>query len=65
MTVRELVMYDMDTMFKLVDASKVGYMSRPNVLIECDKNVARVEYGNMNVMHFEVTGKRKMTLYVK
>ena len=65
MTVKELVMYDTDTMFKLVDASKAGYFAKPVVLIECDKNVARVQYGNNTVVHFEVTGKRKMTLYIK
>ena len=68
MTVYDFTKYDVgSTMFKLVDATKPGYMTRPdeNELMTGDKNAVRVRYGRMEVLHFEVTGKKKMTLYVR
>jgi len=52
-------------MFKLIDANKQGYFSDPFELLTGDKNAVRVHYGRKEVVHFEVTGKNKMTLYIR
>ena len=52
--------------FKAVDATKVGYMLKPSVLIEADKNVLWKEYGNYDVVGFDVEKRGKtITLYIK
>ena len=53
-------------LFKTVDATKVGYMSKPSVLVEADKNVLGKEYGNYDVVGFDVEKRgRTITLYIK
>lgn len=66
MTVKEFVSLDLaGQMFRLVDADRQGYMSCPKTIIEADKNVVRVRFGERIVVGFENASKKTMILYVK
>ena len=69
MTVTEFTRMDNGgVMYKLVDATRRGYLTDPDsamLLNGVDKNVARVRYGNYTLVSFHVTGKNKMTLYIR
>ena len=65
MTVNEIIKISGGTMFRLVDASKVGYMTYPEVIIEGDRNVVGIRYGKFSVVHMEAHKKNGLTLYIK
>lgn len=66
MKVMDFVKYDVgSTIFQLVDATKVGYFTNPEILFEGDKNAVRVKYGRMEVLHYELKTGRKIALYVR
>lgn len=66
MTVTEFTKLDATgTMYKVVDADKVGYRTNPTILIDADKNVIREIYGNRIVVGFEIVSKKSMMLYTK
>lgn len=55
-----------DNYFAIVDANRQGYVSTPRVLIEGDKNVVRKEeYGDREVIGFDVKTKKTILLYTK
>ena len=52
--------------FKVVDARKIGYMSFPVVLLAgADKNVVGSAYGSWELVGFEPSGKKTITIYVR
>ena len=70
MTVTEFTQMDNGgVMYRLVDASKRGYMTDPQsaeIYSGGDKNSAvRTRYGHMTVISFDITGKNKVTLHVR
>lgn len=52
-------------MFRIVDASKVGYRTRMEVEYEADKNAVTSWYGDWSVVGFEAVGKNKTVIYAK
>lgn len=67
MTVKEFVKLDMGGLiFKVVDATRNGYMVKPYALAEADKNVLKRDYGNYEIVGFDIEGRRRVgVLYVK
>lgn len=66
MVVRALLSKDRgNTMYRVIDANKQGYMTSPVTLIEADKNVVRDRYGDSDLVGFAPIGKNKIALYVQ
>ena len=65
MTVRDIVKLSGGAMFRLVDASVVGYMSHPKIIVEADRNVVLRSYGEFEVVPLEAFKRNGITLYVK
>lgn len=66
MKAKDFVRLDASGMiFRVVDASKPGYMAKPCVLVEADKNVVTTNYGECEIVGFENASKRTMIIYVK
>lgn len=66
MVVRALLSKDKgNTMYRVIDASKQGYMTSPVTLIEADRNVVGDRYGDNDLVGFTPIGKNKMALYVR
>lgn len=51
-------------MYRVIDATKQGYMTSPVVLIEADRNVVIERYGHAYLEGFAAIGKNKIALYV-
>lgn len=51
--------------YRLVDANRIGYMLHPYILIEADRNVVIKEYGEYEVVGFEIASKKTLILYIK
>jgi len=50
----------------VVDATRNGYMVKPYALAEADKNVLKRDYGNYEIVGFDIEGRRRVgVLYVK
>ena len=65
-TVTEFTRLSVDNIyFEIVDATLRGYMTSPKVLITADKNVVRKQYGDREVVGFELKTKKTITLYAK
>lgn len=53
-------------MFMVVDARKTGYMVCPVVLLAgADRNVVKSAYGTWELVGFEPSGKKTITIYVR
>ena len=52
-------------LFTVVDANKVGYMTRPDVITVGDKNVLTMQFADAEVIGFEPKTARNITVYVK
>lgn len=50
-------------MFRLVDASRVGYMTKPTVIVEADRNGCS-KYWDYPVIGIAPCGKNTITVYV-
>ena len=65
MTVNEFIKAECcGAMFKVVDATKPGYMVSKSYIVWADRNVVTKECGDLTVKGFEATGKNKITIYV-
>lgn len=53
-----------NTIYRVVDADKVGYMTRPTVLIEADRNVVAERYGEHNLVGFSPVKKNMIEIYI-
>ena len=52
--------------FKVVDARKTGYMVCPVVLFAGgDRNIVKSAYGAWELVGFEPSGKKTITIYVR
>ena len=66
MTVKEIIEIGGETMYQVVDATVVGSRVKPKYLhIGADRNYVGKEFGDMEVVEFEITRKNYMTLFVK
>ena len=54
-----------DTMYKVVDARRPGFLRKGDVLIEADINVVRKRYGLWEVVTAEAVRNSVIALYVK
>lgn len=65
MTVNEFVsMEKFGGYFALVDADKQGYMSKPFIITEADRNVVSKFYGELTVIGYAPKSKNSMFIYV-
>lgn len=66
MTVKEFIKYNISgAMIVAVDGDQCGYMTKPTILIEADRNVINEMYGDYTVIGFEPVSKKKINLYIK
>lgn len=66
MTIMELTKAEKSgAMFRVIDATKIGYMSSPTILIEAGKDVVRNLYADRELVGFSASGKNKIDLYIK
>ena len=66
MTVKEFVKLDASgMMYKVVSANAVGYMASDKCIIEADRNVVTLRFGDNTLVGYCATGKNKMTIYIK
>lgn len=66
MLVKEFVQMEKSgSMFQLVDASKIGYMTYPSVIDIVGRSVAVERYGDYEVVGFSPHSKRAIDLYIK
>lgn len=66
MKVKDLLAVGGETMYMVVDASLPGFLSYPHYLHNGgDRNVIGKEFGDLDVVSFDVTKKNTMILYVK
>ena len=65
MTLKEFVGLDKSgAMFKIVDATKTGYMNTKEYLTYADRNVVNKFCGDKTVVGYEAIGKNKVAVYV-
>lgn len=65
MLVKDFIKMDMHgSIFQLVDASLVGYITYPHIIESVDRNVARERYGEYKVVGFAPHSKHAVKLYV-
>ena len=66
MKVAELIkMEKAGAMFRVVDATRTGYMVRPQTLLVADRNVVTDLYGDFELAGFEAAKKKEIIIYVK
>ena len=66
MKVKDITKLTGTVMFRLIDATRQGYMTCPKVLYEADKNALHASgYDEMEIVFIEAYGKNKIALYVK
>jgi len=66
MKVKDLTAIGGETIYKVVDASLTGFFTHPHYLhFGADKNVIGKEYGELELVAVEASGKNTMTIYVK
>jgi hypothetical protein len=54
-----------NTLYRLIDGSRPGYLSNPVVICEyADRNIMRNNYGTLTITCIEAGGKNKILLYV-
>ena len=54
-----------DSIYEVVDASKAGYMTRPEVLTTADRNVVGKDFGDYELVGFAPKSKTTVTIYVR
>lgn len=65
MTVKDFVkMEKSGAMFHVVDANRIGYLTKQEVEIVCDRNVLYERFAENEVVGFEPKTKRSIYLYV-
>ena len=52
------------TLYRVVDASKRGYMSDPEILITADRNVVKDRFGDCDLIGFAPATKKEILLYI-
>ena len=65
MTVNDIIKISGGSMYKVVDATRQGYMTSPVIILVADRNVVGKECGDMEVVAMEAYKKNGLTLYVK
>lgn len=66
MTVTEFTKLDKGgLMYKVVDARQNGYLTKPDILIDGDKNVVKKNFPDSEVVGFDIATKKSLYLYIK
>ena len=66
MKVSEFIKFDKsNTFYRVVDATKVGYLTSPTVLTEADRNIVIKDFGEHELVGFSPVKKNALEIYVK
>ena len=65
MRVKDFTRLGAGALYEVVDATRVGYMTRPAVLMTADRSVVDREHGDKELVAFAPKTKTTVTIYVK
>ena len=66
MTVKDFIKLEKSgATFRVVDATKVGYMTKPTIIIEAGRSVVADRFGDWELIGFSAERKQIVEIYVR